>query len=130
MRANEGQILAGEIEQFLRGIRGHQHGLRIRLLHRAKEIFDSGKISGVVAPNFVSDLPILHVIGRGMPVGGAFCAPFRLRVVIAIPDQVGSALRTVSEAHADQGFGSQRFAELAKLIDSDIVGVVSSPRLV
>src|SRR5262245_8160891 len=65
-----------------------------------------------------------------MAVGGAPCSPGRLSAAVAILHDVGRALRTIGKAGADERLGLHELAELAELINPDVVGVDSPPYLV
>src|SRR5262249_49192911 len=79
------------------------------------------------AAHFVTQLPVLNAVRRQMPVDRSLCSPNGVRLSVAILDQISGALRAIGEADADQRFGAGQFAELAELINTDVVGIDPSP---
>src|ERR1700746_3925847 len=83
-----------------------------------------------MAADLITDLPILDAVRRGMPIRDAPGAPVGLRSSVAVFDKICGTLGTVGEADADQRFDSGQFAELAKLVNANIVRVDTPPVLV
>ena len=105
------------VKQTLGGERGHQLNARIGVLHGLGK--GAHGFAVVRDVNLIANLPILHMVGRGVPIFGAQRAPACLSAAIGVFHFRRRIQRLLAgPANADQRLRSNVLAEPQELIEA------------
>ncbi len=125
VRAGVAELLACSCQHLRRGVGGEQPDARVDRTHGAAERGEAALVRR--AAHLVADLPVADAPGFRPAQLGAAAAPATVRAAVAVLDQRGGITGLpIAEAHAHEGLGIDRAAELQELVHPHVARLRAS----